>query len=115
MTPENPTSVSELGFHAVWVHSAYFDVVQQLKRPAGAGWDGAKLGSALTLHAGFGSPSQCIKYVLGSHDQVGCRHGGMYKEDYAEVGGTHRFFCDQVLRESGLECPDPGSGSEDPK
>ncbi|GFH23258.1 predicted protein, partial [Haematococcus lacustris] len=29
VTPENPQSVHECGFHSVWVHSGYFDIIQQ--------------------------------------------------------------------------------------
>lgn len=29
VTPENPMSVQQLGFDSVWVHSGYFDIIQQ--------------------------------------------------------------------------------------
>ena len=31
VTPENPMSVHELGFDSVWVHSGYFDIIQQTR------------------------------------------------------------------------------------
>ena len=39
MTPENPMSVHELGFDSVWVHSGYFDIIQQ-HRALGRGHHG---------------------------------------------------------------------------
>ena len=79
MTPENPTSISELGFDAVWVHSGYFDIIQQhLALGRGhhgggdwaEGWNLPRLRTAMCMHYGFEQPYQCIKYLLGSHDQV---------------------------------------------
>lgn len=90
VTPENPLSVHEGGFDSVWLHSGYFDIIQQ-HRALGrghhgggdwaAGWDLPRLRTVMGLHSGFTSPTQCIKYLLGSHDQCGCTHGGHY-EDY---------------------------------
>lgn len=31
ITPEDPRGVHELGFDALWVHSGYFDIIQQHK------------------------------------------------------------------------------------
>ena len=39
VTPENPQSVHELGFDSVWVHSGYFDIIQQ-HRALGRGHHG---------------------------------------------------------------------------
>lgn len=39
VTPENPMSVRELGFDSVWVHSGYFDIIQQ-HRALGRGHHG---------------------------------------------------------------------------
>ncbi len=39
VTPENPMSVHELGFDSVWVHSGYFDIIQQ-HRALGRGHHG---------------------------------------------------------------------------
>ena len=105
VTPENPMSVHELGFDSVWVHSGYFDIIQQTRalgrghhggernpcqsmlltntsscaenqgdcRSGGdwaEGWNLPRLRTVMALHYGFTSPTQCIKYLLGSHDQV---------------------------------------------
>ena len=35
------------------------------------GWDLPRLRTAMGVHYGFTSPAQCIKYMTGSHDQVG--------------------------------------------
>ncbi|EFJ45925.1 1,4-alpha-glucan branching enzyme II [Volvox carteri f. nagariensis] len=104
VTPENPQSVHELGFDSVWVHSGYFDIIQQ-HRALGrghhgggdwaAGWDLPRLRTVMALHPGFTSPTQCIKYLLGSHDQVGCRNGGAWYKDYEMIGGQHRYAVDQ--------------------
>ncbi|KAL6751388.1 glycoside hydrolase superfamily [Haematococcus lacustris] len=104
VTPENPQSVHECGFHSVWVHSGYFDIIQQ-HRALGrghhgggdwaAGWDLPRLRTVMVLHYGFTHPTQCIKYLLGSHDQIGCRKGGAWYEDYKEIGGQHRYAVDQ--------------------
>ena len=104
VTPENPTSITELGFDSVWVHSGYFDIIHQ-HRALGRGhhgggdwadgWNIPKLRTAMCMHFGFEQPHQCIKYLLGSHDQVGDQHGGRYYEDYKEIGGQHRYACDQ--------------------
>lgn len=104
VTPENPQSVHDLGFDSVWVHSGYFDIIQQ-HRALGrghhgggdwaAGWDLPRLRTVMVLHYGFTSPTQCIKYLLGSHDQVGCRNGGAWYKDYEMIGGQHRYATDQ--------------------
>ncbi|GLC39115.1 hypothetical protein PLESTB_000005900 [Pleodorina starrii] len=104
VTPENPQSVHELGFDSVWVHSGYFDIIQQ-HRALGrghhgggdwaAGWDLPRLRTVMVLHYGFTGPTQCIKYLLGSHDQVGCRNGGAWYKDYDMIGGQHRYAVDQ--------------------
>ncbi len=36
-----------------------------------AGWNLPRLRTAMGLHYGFDQPTQCVKYMLGSHDQVG--------------------------------------------
>ncbi|KAK9822655.1 hypothetical protein WJX81_004831 [Elliptochloris bilobata] len=104
VTPENPMSVHELGFDSVWVHSGYFDIIQQ-HRALGRGhhgggdwaegWNLPRLRTVMGLHYGFTAPTQCIKYLLGSHDQVGCSKGGAWYEDYAYIGGQHRYAVDQ--------------------
>ncbi|KIZ02351.1 1,4-alpha-glucan branching enzyme [Monoraphidium neglectum] len=104
ITPEDPRGVHELGFDALWVHSGYFDIIQQHKALGrghhgggdwAAGWDLPRLRTAMGLHPGFTAPTQCIKYMLGSHDQVGCRHGGKWYADYQMIGGQHRYAVDQ--------------------
>jgi 1,4-alpha-glucan branching enzyme len=104
VTPENPTSITELGFDSVWVHSGYFDIIHQ-HRALGRGhhgggdwaegWDIPKLRTAFCMHYGFEKPHQCIKYLLGSHDQCGDQHGGRWYEDYKLIGGQHRYAVDQ--------------------
>ncbi len=104
VTPENPKAVHELGFDALWVHSGYFDIIHQ-HRALGRGhhgggdyadgWDFPRLRTVMGLHYGFTSPLQCIKYILGSHDQVGCKNGGAIYEDYKMIGGQHRYAPDQ--------------------
>ncbi len=37
------------------------------------GWNLPRLRTVMALHYGFTSPTQCIKYLLGSHDQVRLR------------------------------------------
>jgi len=74
VTPENPTSISELGYDSVWVHSGYFDIIQQ-HRALGRGhhgggdwaegWNIPRLRTAMCMHYGFEQPHQCIKYLLG--------------------------------------------------
>lgn len=112
VTPENPKAVHELGFDALWVHSGYFDIIHQHRalgrghhggNEYAAGWDFPRLRTVMGLHYGFTSPTQCIKYVLGSHDQVGCKNGGAIYEDYKMIGGQHRYSCDQF-----------GAGRSDP-
>ena len=103
-------SVHELGFDSVWVHSGYFDIIQQTRALGrghhggtsttmsillpvnplshadiqgdwhsggdwAEGWNLPRLRTVMALHYGFTSPTQCIKYLLGSHDQVcHCSH-----------------------------------------
>lgn len=112
ITPENPHAIGSLGFDNLWVHSAYFDIIHQ-HRALGRGhhggseftdgWDFPRLRTVLGLHYGFTSPTQCTKYVLGSHDQIGCKNGGAIYDDYKMIGGRHRYSCDQF-----------GGGREDP-
>mmetsp|Transcript_3793 Transcript_3793/g.10743 ORF Transcript_3793/g.10743 Transcript_3793/m.10743 type:complete len:283 (-) Transcript_3793:353-1201(-) len=97
-------SVQQLGFDSVWVHSGYFDIIQQ-HRALGRGhhgggdwaegWNLPRLRTVMVLHFGFEKPTHCIKYLLGSHDQVGCRNGGAWYKDYEMVGGRHRYAVDQ--------------------
>ena len=104
VTPENPKAIYECGFDSLWIHSSYFDIIQQ-HRALGrghhgggdwaSGWDIPKLRTAFGMHYGFSSTTQTVKYFLGSHDQCGCRHGGGHYEDYKEIGGQHRYAVDQ--------------------
>eukprot|EP00198_Chlamydomonas_reinhardtii_P005063 XP_001694399.1 predicted protein [Chlamydomonas reinhardtii] len=104
VTPENPQSVHELGFDSVWVHSGYFDIIQQ-HRALGRGhhgggdwaegWNLPRLRTVMVLHYGFTHPTQCIKYLLGSHDQVGCHNGGAWYQDLQMIGGRKRYAVDQ--------------------
>ncbi|KAG2424144.1 hypothetical protein HYH02_015227 [Chlamydomonas schloesseri] len=104
VTPENPQSVHELGFDSVWVHSGYFDIIQQ-HRALGRGhhgggdwaegWNLPRLRTVMVLHYGFTAPTQCIKYLLGSHDQVGCHNGGAWYQDLQMIGGRKRYAVDQ--------------------
>eukprot|EP01023_Acetabularia_acetabulum_P029445 TRINITY_DN2779_c0_g1_i1.p1 TRINITY_DN2779_c0_g1~~TRINITY_DN2779_c0_g1_i1.p1 ORF type:complete len:684 (-),score=140.22 TRINITY_DN2779_c0_g1_i1:276-2021(-) len=112
VTPENPQAVHDYGFDSLWVHSGYFDIIQQ-HRALGRGhhgggdwaegWNLPRLRTAMALHPGFTAPTQCIKYLLGSHDQVGCKNGGAWYEDYKMIGGQHRYAVDQY-----------GGGRDDP-
>lgn len=104
ITPEDPRLMAEYGFDAIWVHSGYFDIIQQ-HRALGrghhgggdwaGGWDLPKLREAMGVHYGFERPDQCIKYMTGSHDQVGCQRNGGWYQDYSLVGGHHRYAVDQ--------------------
>mmetsp|Transcript_5310 Transcript_5310/g.19417 ORF Transcript_5310/g.19417 Transcript_5310/m.19417 type:complete len:341 (-) Transcript_5310:160-1182(-) len=104
VTPENPVAIHEFGFDSLWVHSGYFDVIQQ-HRALGRGhhgggdwadgWNLPKMRTVMCLHYGFNSTTHCVKYMLGSHDQCGCKHGGAHYEDYKEIGGQHRYPVDQ--------------------
>lgn len=103
ITPEDPRLMEEYGFDAIWVHSGYFDIIQQ-HRALGrghhgggdfaAGWDLERLRTAMGVHYGFESPVQCIKYMTGSHDQVGCQRNGGFYQDYQPIGGHHRYAVD---------------------
>ncbi|PNH01573.1 Arylsulfatase, partial [Tetrabaena socialis] len=66
------------GFSTYAADNGYFDIIQQ-HRALGrghhgggdwaAGWDLPRLRTVMVLHYGFTAPTQCIKYLLGSHDQ----------------------------------------------
>nr|QKY15164.1 starch branching enzyme (1,4-alpha-glucan branching enzyme II) (SBE2) [Polytomella parva] len=104
ITPEDPRGIKELGFDSLWVHSGYFDIIQQ-HRALGRGhhgggdwaegWNLPRLRTAMGMHFGFEWPTQCVKYLLGSHDQIGCRKGGAWYKDYEMIGGQHRYPADQ--------------------
>lgn len=87
VTPENPAVVTDAGFDACWIHAAHFDAVKVMTRPE---WDGhrrlATLKSMIDLHPGFPRSCSAVNSAMGSHDQVGDRHGGH------EDGGIHRYF-----------------------
>eukprot|EP00854_Cymbomonas_tetramitiformis_P019855 gene19855-23751_t len=80
ITPENPEGIHRLGFDSLWTHSGYFDIIQQ-HRALGRGhhgggdwadgWNLPRLRTAMGLHYGFTWPTQCVKYMTGSHDQTG--------------------------------------------
>mmetsp|Transcript_6640 Transcript_6640/g.16965 ORF Transcript_6640/g.16965 Transcript_6640/m.16965 type:complete len:708 (+) Transcript_6640:398-2521(+) len=104
ITPENPEGIHRLGFDSLWTHSGYFDIIQQ-HRALGRGhhgggdwaegWNFPRLRTAMGLHHGFTWPTQCVKYMTGSHDQVGCQNGGGHYEDLKMIGGQKRYFSDQ--------------------
>lgn len=102
VTPEGPGGCLELGFDAVWVRGAYFDVLEEQRRahfasddsPHG-GWDTARFRNVAGLYEGFERPCQAVKYLLGSHDQVGCALNGAEHDDHASVGGLHRYAVEQ--------------------
>ena len=41
------------------------------------GWNLPRLRTVMGLHYGFTAPTQCIKYLLGSHDQVRAARPGL--------------------------------------
>lgn len=73
---EDPGVLHEHGFDALWCASGWFDMVRQHRAlgrnpPNGQPvWDTGALKAALGIHEGFSKPSQMVKFLLGSHDQV---------------------------------------------
>ena len=68
VTPENPMSVHELGFDSVWVHSGYFDIIQQT-RALGRGHHGGAWMACMSM-AGI-APGCCSSWCI-DHPAV-CR------------------------------------------
>lgn len=86
-TPVTPGVIKKDGFSSTWMHSSYYDMR--------AFWcerrSLRKLESLLYLHPGFDAPTQCVKYFLGCHDQIGCRKNGGYDPD---IQGLHRYVVE---------------------
>lgn len=87
MTPETPKVISDAGFDATWMHSSFYDMRAFMNERRSL----RKLESLFSLHPGYTSPTQCIKYFLGCHDQTGCRKNGKYDP---EIQGLHRYAVD---------------------
>eukprot|EP00929_Paragymnodinium_shiwhaense_P063067 TRINITY_DN31530_c0_g1_i1.p1 TRINITY_DN31530_c0_g1~~TRINITY_DN31530_c0_g1_i1.p1 ORF type:complete len:635 (+),score=153.25 TRINITY_DN31530_c0_g1_i1:65-1906(+) len=93
ITPENPAVLNDAGFHSCWVHATHFDSLKIMKKFDG-GDDGNKrlnmLKGMATLHGGRFKHIGGVHSALGSHDQIGDRHGG--KQD----GGIHRYYVSRL-------------------
>ncbi|CAI5525586.1 unnamed protein product [Closterium sp. Naga37s-1] len=89
ITPEVPDVLSEAGYDATWMHTSFYKMrsfmLADSPRPLG------RLQALLTLLPGYSKSTQCVKYFLGSHDQVGCRRDGRYDDD---IQGYHRYAVD---------------------
>ncbi|CAI7906591.1 unnamed protein product, partial [Closterium sp. NIES-54] len=89
ITPEVPEVLSEAGYDATWMHTSFYKMrsfmLADSPRPLG------RLQALLTLLPGYSKSTQCVKYFLGSHDQVGCRRDGRYDDD---IQGYHRYAVD---------------------
>ncbi|CAE8627775.1 unnamed protein product [Polarella glacialis] len=85
ITPENPRVVTDAGFHSCWLHATHFDSLKAMQGEGGRTDRMAMLKNMVAPH-NFGNIGG-VHSVLGSHDQIGDRHGG--KQD---GHGTHRYF-----------------------
>ena len=77
ITPENPSVLNDAGFHSCWLHATHFDSVKIMKGSDGGGDPHKRIGMLKNMVAphGFGNIGG-VHSVLGSHDQIGDRHGG---------------------------------------
>ncbi|CAI5467795.1 unnamed protein product [Closterium sp. Yama58-4] len=86
ITPEVPEVLSDAGYDATWMHTSFYKMrsfmLADEPRPLG------RLQALLTLLPGYSKSTQCVKYFLGSHDQIGCRRDGSYDDD---IQGYHRY------------------------
>jgi len=92
--PCQPDGVHGAGFHALWDFSSTFEGL----KPARSGRSNDKLNlnllkRILGLKHGFSHPTQVIKFMLGSHDQIGCRKSGGHHSDTNMV---HRWPVDYM-------------------
>ncbi|CAI5944990.1 unnamed protein product [Closterium sp. NIES-64] len=89
ITPEVPEVLTDAGYDATWMHTSFYKMrsftLSDGPRPLG------RLQALLTLLPGYSKSTQCVKYFLGSHDQVGCRRDGRYDDD---IQGYHRYAVD---------------------
>ncbi|CAI5471933.1 unnamed protein product [Closterium sp. Yama58-4] len=89
ITPEVPEVLTDAGYDATWMHTSFYKMrsfmLSDAPRPLG------RLQALLTLLPGYSKSTQCVKYFLGSHDQVGCRRDGKYDDD---IQGYHRYAVD---------------------
>lgn len=92
ITPENPSVLNDAGFHSCWLHATHFDSVKIMKGSDGGGDPHKRIGMLKNMVAphGFGNIGG-VHSVLGSHDQIGDRHGG--KQD---GHGTHRYYVSRL-------------------
>ncbi|CAE8623228.1 unnamed protein product [Polarella glacialis] len=77
--------VTDAGFHSCWLHATHFDSLKAMQGEGGRTDRMAMLKNMVAPH-NFGNIGG-VHSVLGSHDQIGDRHGG--KQDGQ---GTHRYF-----------------------
>eukprot|EP00898_Chlorokybus_atmophyticus_P007683 jgi/Chlat1/7916/Chrsp68S07354 len=87
ITPETAAVIHNAGFDSTWAHAAFFDAIGFMRGDR----DMDRLLSNIRLHSGFTKPHQCVKYFLGSHDQIGCRKNGGFDPDIESIGGKHRY------------------------
>ena len=56
------------------------------------GWNLPRLRTVMGLHYGFTAPTQCIKYLLGSHDQVPAGPCAWFPATPAECAFVNRIM-----------------------
>ncbi|KAF8819808.1 alpha amylase, catalytic domain-containing protein [Cardiosporidium cionae] len=89
ITPENSTVCSKAGFDGCWIHSVYYDAMKII-RNQDRKHHMAMLKNMISLHDGFSFSHQCIKSILGSHDQAGNRRNG-------ETDGKANLYLVELL------------------
>jgi 1,4-alpha-glucan branching enzyme len=88
ITPENPAVNNDAGFHSCWLHATHFDAMKLMKKKDGGENPRSciKMLKNMVIPHGFGHIGG-VHSALGSHDQIGDRHGGNQ-----DGHGTHRYF-----------------------
>jgi len=91
ITPENPQVIGDAGFHSCWLHATHFDSVKIMNKCDGGENPRSRLKMLKNMVAphGFGNIGG-VHSVLGSHDQIGDRHGGK------DENGAHRYYVSRL-------------------
>jgi len=90
--PEDPgVALRDLGFDTMWSLSALRDAESLMNRGDDKTFE-RKMNSIVDLRKGYGTSNEYITYLLGGHDEVGCRSNGAFHDDTQR---HHRHAIDQ--------------------
>ena len=93
--PAHDTIIDQAGFHATWYDAPYYNLLQALQGVNPTGTIKNMLGNNFGYGANYRSSWNLVKYLMGSHDNIGDeKNGATDKRYYVEkFGGRNNWLA----------------------